>query len=64
MDLLYKSRREKVFHELPQMFLCDSIMEEGYSAINDPKYRWRAMSSEVVCQPSFIANIYHPYSNT
>lgn len=62
--LLHEPQREKVFHKLPQVLLRYSVMEKCHFSINDPKYRWRAVSSEVIRQPSLVADIYHPDSNT
>lgn len=48
MYLFHQPLRKKVFYKLLQMFLCYSIMEECHFAIDDSKYGWRAVSTEVI----------------
>lgn len=48
MYLLHQPLRKKVFYKLLQVFLCDSIMEKCHFAIEDSKYGWGAVSTEVI----------------
>ncbi|TNN48602.1 hypothetical protein EYF80_041189 [Liparis tanakae] len=52
--------RKKVLHKLPDVLLRYGVMEERHFAVDDSKYRWRAMGPETFLISAWLALLVTP----
>lgn len=62
--LFYEVPGQKVLHKLPQVFLGDSVVEEGYFPVDEPQQGGRAVCAQVVGEAPLIPSVDHADSHS